>query len=158
MLQKNNYQMKTNNRQLLFSFLVIATLFISACQQKQISYTKIEPAKIEHIEGSDISKLTLTEKAAERTGIKTSKVSEEDVSDSDAAKRKVVPYSSVLYDTEGKTWVYTNPNPLVFVRHEIKIDFIEGNRAILSEGPLTGTEVVTIGAAELLGTEYHVGH
>jgi hypothetical protein len=34
---------------------------------------------------------------------------------------------------------------------------IDGDRAILSDGPAPGTEVVTVGAAELLGTEYEVG-
>jgi hypothetical protein len=49
--------------------------------------------------------------------------------------------------------VYTNPEPLVFVRHAIVIDYIEGDLAILSEGPDAETAVVTVGAAELYGAE-----
>jgi hypothetical protein len=67
--------------------------------------------------------------------------------------RKVVPYAAVLYGVHGETWVYTNPEPLVFVRSPITIDYIEGDLAILSEGPEVGTAVVTLGAAELFGTE-----
>jgi hypothetical protein len=67
--------------------------------------------------------------------------------------RKVVPYAAVLYGVHGETWVYTNPEPLVYVRQAITIDYIEGDLAILSEGPEAGTEVVTVGAAELFGTE-----
>jgi hypothetical protein len=72
--------------------------------------------------------------------------------------RMVVPYAAVLYDARGDTWVYTNPQSLVFVRHRIHIDYIEGNMAVLSAGPPVGTVVVTSGAAELFGTEFKVGH
>ncbi len=66
---------------------------------------------------------------------------------------KVVPYAAVLYGVNGETWVYTNPEPLVFVREAIAIDYIEGDQAFLSEGPQAGTAVVTVGGAELFGTE-----
>jgi hypothetical protein len=68
-----------------------------------------------------------------------------------------MPYAAVLYDPNGDTWAYTNPEPLVFVRSPITVVTIEGNRAVLSAGPAAGTQVVTVGAAELLGTEYEVG-
>jgi hypothetical protein len=71
--------------------------------------------------------------------------------------RKLVPYNAVLYDTRGGTWVYTNPEPLVFVRQPIHVDYIEGEHAVLSEGPSPGTAVVTAGGAELLGTELGIG-
>jgi hypothetical protein len=67
--------------------------------------------------------------------------------------RKVVPYAAVLYGVHGETWVYTNPEPLAFVRQPIVIDYVKGDLAILSEGPEAGTEVVTVGAAELFGAE-----
>ena len=66
---------------------------------------------------------------------------------------KVVPYAAVLYGVHGETWVYSNPEPLVYVRQPIVIDFIEGDLAFLSEGPQVGTAVVTVGAEELFGTE-----
>ena len=71
--------------------------------------------------------------------------------------KKVVPYSAVLYDPQGKTWVYTSPEPLVFVRQPIVVDFIEGDRAVLKEGPAVGTEVVTAGGAELYGVVIKIG-
>ena len=46
---------------------------------------------------------------------------------------------------------------LVYVRAPIDVIRIDGDRALLSDGPPLGTEVVTVGAAELLGTEYEVG-
>jgi hypothetical protein len=71
----------------------------------------------------------------------------------DETQRKVIPYAAVLYGVHGETWVYTNPEPLVFVRSPITIDYIDGDLAILSEGPEVGTTIVTLGATELLGAE-----
>jgi len=72
-------------------------------------------------------------------------------------KRKVVPYAAVLYDLHGETWVYTNPEPLVFVRHKVDVDYVEGDVAVLEGGPSSGTAVVTVGASLLLGTELGFG-
>jgi hypothetical protein len=74
-----------------------------------------------------------------------------------AAERKFVDFASLIYGLHGETWVYTNPEALVFVRQPVTVDFIEGDRAVLSEGPAVGTEVVTLGAAELFGVESGVG-
>jgi hypothetical protein len=63
-----------------------------------------------------------------------------------------------MYDPKGGTWTFTNPQPLVFVRHKIVVDRVEGDRVILSEGPPAGTVVVTVGAAELMGAEHKYGH
>jgi hypothetical protein len=43
---------------------------------------------------------------------------------------------------------------LTFVRHALEVEAIEGNEAILSEGPPAGTLVVTVGTAELYGAEF----
>jgi hypothetical protein len=62
-----------------------------------------------------------------------------------------------LYETNGDAFVYTNPEPLTFVRAPISVDYIEGELAVLLDGPPSGTAVVTVGAAELLGAEFGVG-
>ena len=67
--------------------------------------------------------------------------------------KKVVPFSAVIYSADGKAWTYTVAEPLTFVRHEIEIDYIDGERAFLKDGPATGTPVVTRGAIELWGVE-----
>ena len=71
--------------------------------------------------------------------------------------RLVLPYASVIYGPTGATWTYTNVEPLVFVRHSITIDYIDGDVAVLIDGPAIGTEVVTVGATELYGTELGLG-
>jgi hypothetical protein len=69
---------------------------------------------------------------------------------------RVIPYGAVLYDADGRTFTYTSPEPLVFVRRPIRVRYIRHGRAAISRGPPTGTEVVIVGAQELFGTEYEV--
>ena len=144
--------------------LILAAVQLSACTQKSDMPSQTKPAKVEVVQGTDVSRVTLSPRAAERLDIKTGPLRDEPVrgrkpvTQGEPARgdvaRKVVPTSAVLYDAKGKTWVYTNPEGLVFVRHAIRIDYIDGDRAVLSDGPASGTAVVTVGAAELLGTEY----
>ena len=71
--------------------------------------------------------------------------------------RLVVPYEAVIYDLNGDSWIYTNPEPLIFVRAAVEIDYVEADLAVLAKGPPLGTAVVTTGAAELYGAEFGVG-
>ena len=73
-------------------------------------------------------------------------------------KRKVVPYSALIYDLHGETWVYVSPAPRTFVRHKVDVDYIEGDVVVLEDGPPTGTVVASVGVAELYGAEFKVGH
>jgi hypothetical protein len=77
---------------------------------------------------------------------------------SEAKRRKAVPFSSIIHDEHGQTWVYVSPEPLVFVRHAVTIDHVSADTAFLTEGPTPGTNVVTVGASLLLGTEFKIGH
>jgi hypothetical protein len=113
------------------------------------------PAHVEPIQGSDISRVTLEKRAAERLDIQTAPVVREFTS---AGSRLVIPYSALMYDADGGTWVYTNPEPLAFVRAPVTVDVIRGDRVFLTAGPREGTAVAVIGAAELFGTEFGVGH
>ena len=255
--------MKHNIRWMVI-ILVIAALQLSACAQAPAANPKVAPAKVESIEGSDLKRVVLTDKAAERLDIQTAPVLEEPVSrirtvggevvtaaeanaagsdeiwvrvrlnssdlsqvdvsqlalvrdlededgeddgedeedgleaeandppdgvgddeDDDTeggtlyytmgnagqnlvpgqrvwvqlslvgggSSRKIVPYAAVIYDVNGATWVYTNPEPLTFIRQSINIDYIESDLAFLTEGPAAGTEVVIVGGAELYGAE-----
>jgi hypothetical protein len=74
------------------------------------------------------------------------------------AQRKIIPYAAVIYDTSSQAWVYTTAAALTYVRHPITVEYIEGDRAILTDGPAASTPVVTVGGAELFGTEFGVGH
>jgi hypothetical protein len=247
--------------------LAIASLLLSACAPASSTQDKVQPSKIEPIEGSDLKRVILTEKAAERLDIQTVLVRDEQamrtrtvggevvanqappigeestagsgdastagavwvrvsLSESDRSrvdlgqparirslddedgvesltaeagespdfvdlqtedadadqmfymvngpehglvagqrvfveysllrsgrKHIVIPYAAVIYDVQGETWVYTNPETLVYVRFPILVDFIEGGLAFLLVGPPSGTLVVTVGVSELYGAE-----
>jgi hypothetical protein len=109
-----------------------------------------EPATIEPIDGTSLYRMTLTDRAAERVGLETAPVAEQQVS---GKIQRTIPYSAVIYDAEGGTWAYTTDEHLTFVRDEISVERIDGDTAYLSDGPAAGTEVVTVGAAELVGLE-----
>jgi hypothetical protein len=148
--------MKYLNHCLLVIIVILAALHVAACSQTQAADApaKIEPAQVEAIEGTELNRLTLTEKAAQRLDIQTTQVKEEQV---DGAQQLVVPYSSVIYDLEGATWIYISPQPLTYVREPITIDHIDGDMVFLTEGPATGTEVVTVGVPELYGADTGIG-
>jgi hypothetical protein len=112
-----------------------------------------EPAKIEPVEGTDLSRIILTSKAAERIGVQTAAVRSEEGAE---PPMTIMPYSALVYDTEGRTWAYTSSDPLTFVRAALTVERIEGDEVFFREGPPVGTAVVTVGAAELYGTELGV--
>ena len=118
------------------------------------------PLTVEPIEGSDLHRVILSARAAERLGIVTAPIGGADagsrLAGAGAGGRGVVPYSAVLYDARGATWVYTNPESLVFVRQRVSVERIDGNRVILTDGPPAGTTIVTVGGAELIAAE--LGH
>jgi hypothetical protein len=43
-----------------------------------------------------------------------------------------------------------------FMRERITVRVIRGGTAVVSRGPAAGAMVVTVGAPELLGTEYNI--
>ena len=246
-IERNEEEIMRRDYRVWAVIVILAGLQTVACTQKAEVLSELKPAKVERVQGTELSRLTLTSKAVERREIKTAAVREEriearkrlaageviprpaaangsgkvwvrvpmspavlrsvaagqpaqvasladvtggttarpvtilngskelaalhyaidqadgftpgqrvrvELAVSGAAMRRIVATSSVLYDAKGKTWVYTSPEPMVFVRHAITVDHIDGDRVVLSDGPAPGTTVVTVGAAELLGTEY----
>lgn len=112
-----------------------------------------DPAVLAEVPGTDLHRITLTERAVERVGLKT------DVTAVDPQTQKLsVSYWAILYDSSGKTWVYTNPEPRVYLRQAVTVERINGAVALLSEGPAAGSVVVTTGAEELYGAEFDTAH
>jgi hypothetical protein len=110
-----------------------------------------EPYSLEAIEGEEeLFRVVLSEAAVEHIGIETAPVEQRGVS-------LVVPYEAVYLDAHGAFWVYTNPEPLVYVRAPIEIVEETSTEAILGDGPPAGTLVVTVGAPELYGAEKEFG-
>jgi len=115
---------------------------------------KTGPAVVEPLgDDSGLASVTLTEKAAERLSLETVAVTEAQAVREGSSGKLAVPYSAVLYDAKGNSFVYTVTGPLSYVRAPITVDYVEGDQAILSDGPSSGTEVVALGVAELYGAE-----
>jgi hypothetical protein len=132
--------------------LACATVQLTASQAVADSPTPPIPesqATLKPI-GFGISRITLLPRAAKRLDIQTGTMSE------DNAGRKIVPYSSIIYDLDGDAWVYTVMAPLTYVRELVVIEQITQDYAYLSDGPTPGTRVVTVGVPELYGTEVGV--
>ena len=136
----------------MVAVLLCAVLLLSACGQAPADTAAEEnhAVTVEDLTGAEPTRETLTEDAAKRLDLQTAEVHDEMI---DGANRTVIPYASVIYDTEGATWVYLNPEPLTFVRHPITVDTIKGDQALLSEALPAGSAVVTVGVAELYGAE-----
>jgi len=142
---------------LVLGGLAVAVLalvvLINPSSETAATASKPKPAEVVKIEGSEFSSVTLLDTAAERLGIDTVVVAEAEAVREGSAGTLAVPYGAILYDAKGNAFVYTVTAALSFVRAPIVVDYVEGDQAILSEGPPSGTEIVAVGAAELYGAE-----
>jgi vacuolar-type H+-ATPase subunit F/Vma7 len=145
--------MKSINK-LFVVLIVFSCLQLWGCQNNEEEHETEHPAIVEDIEGTEFSTITLTEKAIERIGLKTSTV----IGRHNSPLILVVPYSAIIYDQSGQTWVYTSPKPRTFVRQKIDVDYIIGDDVFLKEGPPEGTVIAIVGVTELYGSEFNVGH
>jgi hypothetical protein len=146
--------------------LAIVVLMIGAVVAAVISVSKLtyptvatypdstdKAATVEPIQGTDLARIILSQDAAQRMGLQTSPV----LATVNAGKQTlVIPYAAVFYDPSGATWAYVATQPLVFVREAITVTAITGDVATLSAGPAVNAQVVTVGLAQLYGTEVGV--
>lgn len=146
-------------RRLPLAAAVCAVLVFSlpACGQSPAAAPAAQvangPAKVEKNAGTGIAKITLTERGLERLELKT-----ETVKPGASGTDVVLPYAALLYDANGKTWVYTNPAPRVYERQAVDVARVEAGVVTATAGPPAGTAIVTVGAAELFGAEFDTAH
>src|SRR2546423_5972619 len=86
-------------------------------------------ATVVAVDGSEVSRIPLTKLAARRIDLHTATVG------SSTTAATAIPYSALLYDDQGQTWVYVSEKPLVFVRAPVEVAFIDGPRVVLKSGP-----------------------
>jgi hypothetical protein len=75
----------------------------------------------------------------------------------DTAPALLVPASALVYDIHGGAWVYERIAPHTFARRRVEVRSWVDGEAVLERGPAATASVVTVGVAELFGTEFGVG-
>ena len=136
--------------------LIAGVVSLSACGGGSTGYdyetaSHHDPAKLEALKGKDVHRVIIDAEGVERAGIQTAPIRQN-------GQGTVMPYSAVIYDADGETFTYTSPEPRTYVRQKIVIDHVDGDNVMLFDGPPAGTEVVTVGAALVYGSEFEVAH
>jgi hypothetical protein len=115
------------------------------------------PVSVADVPGSAVKAVTLLPSAEQRIGLATVPMQELSVTIGGLLTfRKVLPYSALVYDSDGSTWTFTRTQPHTYQRAAVKVAAIQGDSAVLTAGPAVGVQVVTVGAPELLGAEYNI--
>jgi membrane fusion protein, heavy metal efflux system len=71
----------------------------------------------------------------------------------EAAESLVIPWSSIVFDINGGTWVYEQVGDRKFTRKRVTIHHTVDAIAVLGNGPSPGTKIISEGAAEVFGAE-----
>jgi hypothetical protein len=142
--------MKHKNYFRIVVLLIVGSQLAACSNAPEATVQEPPPVQVVHLGGDQATQVTLSVDAAKRLDIQTDSVQIEVIN---GVERQIIPYSSIVYDTEGNTWVYTSPNDLTYVRTSVKVETIQGDDAVLLVGPPADTLVVTVGAEELYGSE-----
>jgi hypothetical protein len=143
-------------RGLAASLTVLAAITVSASgcseagasneENPETAVTVEEPAE----EGQP-ARITVSERAEQRLGLTTEPV--RPLTGQASGATEVIAYSAVVYDEDGKSWTFSAPSPRTYIRVPIVISSITGQTVQLKSGPPVGTQVVVVGAPELVGAE-----
>lgn len=74
------------------------------------------------------------------------------------SEARTLPAASVVRDAEGAAWVYACAGEHAFKRARIDPLRVAGDRVVFERGPPLGACVVSVGAAEIFGSEFEPGH
>ena len=149
--------MKHSRQWLAAGVLAVSMQFVACQRHAPEAHHAEHPVEIEKGKGTNFNRITMTEKALSRIDLKTDKVREQQVLRA-PSPRRVVPHSALIYGPKGQTWIYTSPQPRTFIKHKVDVAYVEGDMAVLNDGPPTGTVVVSTAAAEVYGADSGVGH
>ncbi|HEX9617746.1 MAG TPA: hypothetical protein VGA03_10045 [Anaerolineales bacterium] len=84
---------------------LMAAGLLSACAQAPATPTKVDPATVEEIEGSEFKRVTVTEKAAQRLNIQTALVREEQAARNQTVVGEVVALRGAMSAKANQLWV-----------------------------------------------------
>jgi hypothetical protein len=90
---------------LLLVLAVTPSVGLSGCAVVKSELRPTVAAATVEKAGPDLSRVNLTDKAVDRLGLTTAKVTK------GTGSALMIPYGALIYDAAGKTWVYTAPEP-----------------------------------------------
>jgi hypothetical protein len=133
--------------------LAAITLSVSGCSEAGASNEENPETAVtvERAEEGQPASITVSERAEQRLGLKTEPV--RPLTGQANGATEVIAYSAVVYDEDGKSWAFSAPSPRTYIRVPIVISSITGQTVQLKSGPPLGTQVVVVGAPELVGAE-----
>ena len=149
-------------RSVLLVPLAGAVLTLGGCAQsgdRTPEQNPTEVVSVQPVSGTGLHTVTLSQEAITRDDLQVHPLAVTTTKQADGkpTQVKTVPFTAVIYDPSGGSYVYTATGSRTFVRAPITVLRIDGEVAVLSDGPAEGTPIVTVGAPELLGAEYGVG-
>jgi hypothetical protein len=133
--------------------LLGAGLTLTACQEAASSAAAppvAPPAVVEQVADGGPAKVTLTERAEQELGLRIATVGQA------ADGTTTIPHGAVVYDADGSSWAFVPVDQRTYQRVPITVTQVVGDLATLTAGPVMGTEVVTVGAAFLVGAEAEI--
>jgi hypothetical protein len=139
--------MSTGRSHGIVGLLLAAGLALAGCASAQGGVTS--PAKVATLSTPPDGKpaiITLADAAVKRLGVTTAPVAA-------ASGATTVPYGALVYEADGSAWVFVQTAALSYRRAPVQVAGVTGDRVTLTSGPPVGTDVVTVGAAELVGVE-----
>jgi hypothetical protein len=141
------------------ALVIAAAAGLSACSAEapKDSEPAVTLTDASSADGTAIKTVQLSEHAVQRLGIATGTVHQATQTVAGVSgQHKVVPYAAVVYDSDGSTWTYVSVSPRTYARARITVTAIQGDVAVLTDGPDDGAVVVTQGAPELQGAEAEI--
>jgi len=130
--------------------IIVVAAGLAGCGRTTAPASQPPPAHVTEGSHGTVS-VVLTSQGAQRAGIQTA------VAARGALRgQAVIPYSALLYQSDGSSVIYTVTGPLTYTLVPVAVASIQGNDVFLT-GLAPGTAVVTVGGEELLGVQDGVG-
>ena len=130
--------------------IIVVVAGLAGCGRTTAPASQPPPAHVAEGSHGTVS-VVLTSQGAQRAGIQTA------VAARGALRgQAVIPYSALLYQSDGSSVIYTVTGPLTYTLVPVAVASIQGNDVYLT-GLAPGTAVVTVGGEELLGVQDGVG-
>lgn len=133
------------------SVAAAVTAILSGCATSGSTAPQPPTVQLVHVPGSSQPNVVLTPLGAQRIGLETQVVTVA------ASGQATLPYTALLYESNGQAVVYVQVSPLAFARHSVNVASITGSTVTVTSGVTPGDRVATDGSEELLGVQSGVG-